>query len=397
MTQQNEQFPAEVLAPIGLDEFFDQYWETEPLHIHRAASEHFAKLITVSDIETLLSTSELSFPSIQLTQSDNPVPVSEYADTDNRILLSRLMQCHRQGATMVLSQAQNYFPALRELTRQVQTGLQLRSQANVYLSPPGRQGFHPHYDSHDVFILQVSGKKTFRFYRGGVDLPFSENSFDSEQSEVGPLMEEIQLQGGDTLYIPRGVVHDAQADGSESSLHITLGVYAVTVRNVIQQLVQIESEKNLAFRKSLDHRLWRQRQQPGNSSADQIENLLAQVFSEENLELALSRLRDHLALDTHENCSGLLSTAGDQQAVQLQSVFSVQEDLVIGAQVTDQKLSLRVHGRILHFEEEMIEAVKWLLAAKSAKVEELKNLDSDQKIALATRLLQENVVKITGP
>ena len=31
--------------------------------------------------------------------------------------------------------------------------------ANVYLTPPGTQGFAPHYDDVEVFILQVKSEK----------------------------------------------------------------------------------------------------------------------------------------------------------------------------------------------------------------------------------------------
>ncbi len=33
-------------------------------------------------------------------------------------------------------------------------------QINAYLTPPGSQGFATHYDTHDVFVLQVDGRNT---------------------------------------------------------------------------------------------------------------------------------------------------------------------------------------------------------------------------------------------
>ena len=35
---------------------------------------------------------------------------------------------------------------------------------NMYLTPPGTQGFAPHYDDVEVFILQLEGKKHWRVY-----------------------------------------------------------------------------------------------------------------------------------------------------------------------------------------------------------------------------------------
>ena len=33
-----------------------------------------------------------------------------------------------------------------------------------YLTPPGTQGFAPHYDDIEAFILQLEGKKHWRLY-----------------------------------------------------------------------------------------------------------------------------------------------------------------------------------------------------------------------------------------
>ena len=36
-------------------------------------------------------------------------------------------------------------------------------QANAYITPPSNRGFDPHYDVHDVFILQTAGVKDYYF------------------------------------------------------------------------------------------------------------------------------------------------------------------------------------------------------------------------------------------
>lgn len=36
--------------------------------------------------------------------------------------------------------------------------------ANVYLTPPGSQGFAPHYDDIEAFIMQLEGSKEWRIY-----------------------------------------------------------------------------------------------------------------------------------------------------------------------------------------------------------------------------------------
>jgi bifunctional lysine-specific demethylase and histidyl-hydroxylase NO66 len=36
--------------------------------------------------------------------------------------------------------------------------------ANVYLTPPGQQGFAPHYDDIEAFLLQIEGMMCQRFF-----------------------------------------------------------------------------------------------------------------------------------------------------------------------------------------------------------------------------------------
>ena len=35
---------------------------------------------------------------------------------------------------------------------------------NSYLTPPGSQGFAPHYDDIEAFVIQLEGKKHWRLY-----------------------------------------------------------------------------------------------------------------------------------------------------------------------------------------------------------------------------------------
>ena len=50
-------------------------------------------------------------------------------------------------------------PKLAALCRAMEKAFSSHFQANVYLSPPNAQGFGTHFDSHDVFVLQVAGSK----------------------------------------------------------------------------------------------------------------------------------------------------------------------------------------------------------------------------------------------
>ena len=91
-----------ILGPVSEADFFSDYWEQTPLHVSRADPGHFATLLSLSMIETLLSSQALFFPSVQLVHQNEPVLMSMYTDDSRRIIPQRLIEHHHQGATVIV-------------------------------------------------------------------------------------------------------------------------------------------------------------------------------------------------------------------------------------------------------------------------------------------------------
>ena len=96
-------------------------------------------------------------------------------------------------------------------------------QANSYYTPRRSQGFAVHHDTHDVFVLQVAGEKHWRVYDPLLELPLKHQRWSTSLGEPGPAVLELTLRAGDTLYLPRGWLHDALTSETDS-LHVTVGV-----------------------------------------------------------------------------------------------------------------------------------------------------------------------------
>jgi hypothetical protein len=56
---------ADLLAPIRPEIFFEQNWESEPLHIQRSESSFYKNLLTNRDVELAISSGGLRYPAIQ--------------------------------------------------------------------------------------------------------------------------------------------------------------------------------------------------------------------------------------------------------------------------------------------------------------------------------------------
>lgn len=95
---------------------------------------------------------------------------------------------------------------------------------NVYATPANSQGFAPHYDDIDAFVIQLEGAKRWRVYAPFADdeLPrTSSKNFSQEDIAELEMVFDGTLEAGDFLYVPRGFVHQAECAKETHSVHAT--------------------------------------------------------------------------------------------------------------------------------------------------------------------------------
>lgn len=118
--------------------------------------------------------------------------------------------------------------------------------SNVYLTPPNSQGFAPHYDDIEAFVLQLEGAKHWKIYAPRTPqehLPrVSSGNF--SQDEIGQPVLDVKLNPGDLLYFPRGYIHQAETVEGKHSLHITVSMYQKTsYADLLEALVPVALQK----------------------------------------------------------------------------------------------------------------------------------------------------------
>ena len=130
--------------------------------------------------------------------------------------------------------------------------------ANVYLTPPGTQGFAPHWDDVEVFLLQLEGRKHWRLY--GTRTPdeklprYSSPNF--SQADVGRPTLDCVLEPGDLLYMPRGTIHQGNCMPDSHSLHITISTYQLNswtdlLEKLLPAALSAAAEEDVEFRRGL--------------------------------------------------------------------------------------------------------------------------------------------------
>ncbi len=371
---------SKILAPVEYQNFYNDYWEAHPLHIERSDSSYFKQLLSEESLLALIESGAASFPDVQAINARSPIPVCDYTKDKMAICAERMMQCYADGATIVVSEVHRKFPALQEACLEFSKTHQMRCQANAYLSPAGNQGFHSHYDTHDVFVLQVAGRKKFQFYSAGIKLPFIDDTYTPEHKAHSEMMDEVEVSSGDTLYIPRGIVHDAIADDGEPSLHITLGAFPFVLRDLLQEMMQVASENDVAYRSSVDL------QQRSVDMAG-LKNKAAGFFTEKIYAEAVSRLADEVSLSLPVEANAALEFS-------LQSTIALLHGNVFSTEKINDTLKLRVPGLVLSFEDPMAIAVDAILSAGAIKVSDIPALNNEQKLALCRQLAEAGAITV---
>jgi lysine-specific demethylase/histidyl-hydroxylase NO66 len=123
-------------------------------------------------------------------------------------------------------------------------------QANAYYTPRGSQGLAVHHDTHDVFVLQIAGEKRWLVYEPVLELPLKEQRYRASDGGPGEPMIDTVLAPGDTLYLPRGWLHEARTSEVDS-LHLTVGINVYTWLDAVRDaLADVEDE--VVFRRSAE-------------------------------------------------------------------------------------------------------------------------------------------------
>ncbi len=147
--------------------------------LQRQNPDYFQQLMTRVDLETMISTSGMRYPAIELGTANGYVAPERYTSTVRHGSASfmgvpdvqKISEHYRQGATVSLPAIHRTRAPLRVLCENLQAQLDFPVHANVYITPGNAAGIAPHYDTHEVFALQIAGKKHWSLYEPPIELP----------------------------------------------------------------------------------------------------------------------------------------------------------------------------------------------------------------------------------
>ncbi len=312
------------------DEFFARIYEREAIVAHHNAPQRFAGLISLDDIDRIVTTLDLRQGQLALADAASNVDSDAYVDAADFIDRGAVADRYRRGATIILNQAHQFDPALARLCRGLEHVFSSHVQTNIYLTPPNSQGFRTHYDNHDVLVIQVEGEKAWRLYDMPIEIPYRGESFEQGRYEPGPLRQEFLLKAGDCAYIPRGLMHDATASGDQPSLHITVGLITRTWADLMLEAVSEAALRSPDLRRSLPAG-FAQASFDRTAARAHLSKLVLAIAEDIRLDPALDLMTDTFIRSRAANNrfavrdAGVIA-AGDRFQAQSRAAFRIAED-----------------------------------------------------------------------
>jgi lysine-specific demethylase/histidyl-hydroxylase NO66 len=218
-----------LLQPLPVRTFLDNIWGTTHYHVKRRRASYFDRLLSgPSAVEELLEHCRPEPSAVRLVRGGEDKDPDTYRLADGSFDLVRVRKDFADGYTIVVDRVEQYVRAIGSLSHSIEVELNFPTQVNAYVTPAGSTGFVPHYDPHDVLILQIHGSKIWHLYTDTDVVPHEMHRRQEVLTAELPLPTDLRLEAGDVLYLPRGRVHAAET-GSEPSIHLTVGIHAFTV------------------------------------------------------------------------------------------------------------------------------------------------------------------------
>ena len=382
-----------MIRPINEQVFFEQYWEKQPLVVKRSRPDYFGSLLSLDEVDRLITTLDLRYPTITLKNAEQLVAAEDYTVQGDSIDVAKVYQLFEKGSTITLAYLDTRVPTLAALCRSLESEFSFPFQANVYLTPARAKGAKYHYDSHDVFVLQVAGSKRWTLYGTPVELPLRGQDFDAAVHERGEPTLEFELEAGDFAYIPRGVVHDASS-GEPTSLHITVGVLHVTWTDLLLESVADVSLNDPAFRKALCPGFARQDFNPAQAR-EIFRELLQRVAAQSDLDAMLERFADEFISLCPPLLRGQMSQITNLDRVTVNTVVGARKGAISQVRTGREATTVDCYGRKISFPVHVTEAVRFALSNFKFAVCELPgDLDEAGKVTLVRRLIREGLVVV---
>ncbi|MFJ5521151.1 cupin domain-containing protein [Streptomyces griseoluteus] len=223
--------------------FFQEYFNRKPLLRRGALDGRARDLVSVRQLDDIVAMETVSPAYLRIAKDGRGVPGKAYTRTVSErgaaltetVVAEQVYELFRSGGTVTWNALNHFLPAARHLAGLFADTFACPSEVVAFLTPAGKDGYAPHHDPVDVYVIQIEGTKDWRIWE---PLPGRRAGKASHRPEdLGRPAIETTLRAGDVLYLPHGTPHAAAAK-DQVSLHLSVTVEPRRWRDLLADTVQ---------------------------------------------------------------------------------------------------------------------------------------------------------------
>lgn len=388
---------------VSADDFAERHWGREPLLSTAAELDRdFDDLFSVAAVDELITRRGVRTPFIRMANEGSVLAASAYtasggfgAEIADQVSSDKVLAEFAGGATIVLQGLHRLWPPIIDFTRELIDDLGHPAQVNAYITPSSSQGFDAHYDTHDVFVLQISGEKHWRIHAPVHVDPLRTQPWDQHRGAVAraatgaPVIDAV-LRPGDALYLPRGWIHSATALGA-TSVHLTIGMAAYTRADLVDALLR-EVGDNAALRRSLPLGIDLRDTEAFEPIVAQTMHALVETLQQTDASRPAAVLADRFDAATRAEPVAPLSTLEALATLDASTPVRWRASLPVRVSTIDDRVRIVGRAKTLSLPVEAELAVRRLAAGGAVTPGELPGLDAESAVVVVRRLVREGFV-----
>jgi ribosomal protein L16 Arg81 hydroxylase len=233
-----------LIAPMTLRSFLAQKLNRDFCHFRGGSRRRLDEYFGIDELRRLITCRAIPLSSLRLVdrnrRSIEPGTMASGAvgSAEPALLMRHLF---RDRGSLAVNSLDLFHPEVNRLASEFRDWTGQDVGINSYFTPGGSQTLNWHWDTHDVFVLQVEGEKRWHLHEPCFPLPLAQGhprAWPQFNEKASKQVAKTVLKKGDVLYIPRGMPHFAQSLAGSDSLHLTVGLYPVTWYDLIETMLE---------------------------------------------------------------------------------------------------------------------------------------------------------------
>ena len=397
LTKQNISQFEDLIAPHSLQDFSENYWDKKPLIIQRNDRSYFESLMTIKNVDEILDFHRPKGSDIRVVKNQEPLDKNKYENTDGSLRLNQIYASYADGYTVVINEIDRFWKPIKTLCHNTRNLIKHKAVANMYLTPKEQKALLPHYDSHDVFVIQVSGKKHWRLYDADYPSPLVNSFQPILPREHLSNMQEITVEAGDIMYIPRGVPHEAYTT-DESSIHLTIGVYPTQWLDVLIKSLEGLANTNIELRKALPIGfLNNDKIIISEDKEKQLTKIVSELLNERSNDMAIGIINEEFRTGQQPMSDGHFMSLDTLNELTTETYLQQRDRMNCKTQMIGSMVRIIFTGNVIKGPQAVAAAFDYIAnTKKSFQIKDLPISGETNKIKIAQRLIRGGLLQIVS-